>query len=201
MAAAAALPRSEGLKAPGAGSAIYCTWSWPWPRCFPGAQVSVLLLLIAVVIDLVKRDDARSTWQESHFSWRLRSVLWGHCALCGDFPVLPAGPLDLQPCLGADLHLDFLYRIVSGMIAMSKNRARSSLNRTPGHPSPRFTAGAFCFAASGCAALQQIRGGRLTRGLGPVQCSRCWISSRTCADSDRAWCFVHGYARCAFLLA
>ena len=29
----------------------------------PGAQVSVLLLLIAVVIDLVKRDDARGTWQ------------------------------------------------------------------------------------------------------------------------------------------
>ena len=47
----------------------------------PGAQVSVFLLLIAVVIDLVKRDDARGTWQESHFLWRLRSVLWLSCSM------------------------------------------------------------------------------------------------------------------------
>ncbi len=42
----------------------------------PGVQASVLLLLIAFIIDLVKRDDARGTWQESHFSWRIRTVLW-----------------------------------------------------------------------------------------------------------------------------
>src|SRR6187402_3996749 len=42
----------------------------------PGAQVSVVLLLVALVIDVVKRDDAAGTWQASHFSWRIRSVLW-----------------------------------------------------------------------------------------------------------------------------
>ncbi len=42
----------------------------------PGAQGSVLLLLVAFILDLVKRDDARGTWQESHFSWRIRSVIW-----------------------------------------------------------------------------------------------------------------------------
>jgi phosphoribosyl-ATP pyrophosphohydrolase len=42
----------------------------------PGAQASVLLLLLALVIDFVKRDDAAGTWQASHFSWRIRSVLW-----------------------------------------------------------------------------------------------------------------------------
>ena len=42
----------------------------------PGAQVSVLVLLIALVIDLVKRADARGTWHASHFTWRLRSVIW-----------------------------------------------------------------------------------------------------------------------------
>ena len=42
----------------------------------PGAQASVLLLLVALVIDFVKRDDAAGTWQASHFSWRIRSVLW-----------------------------------------------------------------------------------------------------------------------------
>ena len=42
----------------------------------PGAQVGVGLLLVALVIDLVKRSDAEDTWQASHFSWRIRSVIW-----------------------------------------------------------------------------------------------------------------------------
>src|SRR4051795_547038 len=42
----------------------------------PGLQASVLLLLVAFVIDLVKRPDAAGTWQASHFGWRIRSVLW-----------------------------------------------------------------------------------------------------------------------------
>ena len=42
----------------------------------PGVQASVVLLLVAIVIDLVKRGDAIGTWQASHFSWRLRSVVW-----------------------------------------------------------------------------------------------------------------------------
>ena len=33
----------------------------------PGLQASVLLLLAAFVLDLVKRSDALGTWQESHF--------------------------------------------------------------------------------------------------------------------------------------
>lgn len=35
----------------------------------PGVQGSVLLLLVAFILDLVKRDDARGSWQESHFAW------------------------------------------------------------------------------------------------------------------------------------
>ncbi len=42
----------------------------------PGTQASVALLLVALVIDFVKRDDAAGTWQATHFSWRIRSVLW-----------------------------------------------------------------------------------------------------------------------------
>ena len=42
----------------------------------PGVQASIVLLLVAFVLDLVKRDEARGTWQESHFSWRIRTVLW-----------------------------------------------------------------------------------------------------------------------------
>jgi uncharacterized membrane protein len=42
----------------------------------PSAQASVALLIVAFVIDLVKKDSAAGTWQESHFSWRIRTVLW-----------------------------------------------------------------------------------------------------------------------------
>ena len=91
----------------------------------PGAQVSVLLLLIAVVIDLVKRDDARGTWQESHFSWRLRSVLWAIVLYAVTFPFFLLGLLIFNPAWVL-ISIWFLYRIVSGMVAMNKNRAIQS---------------------------------------------------------------------------
>ena len=93
----------------------------------PGAQVSVLLLLIAVVIDLVKRDDARGTWQESHFSWRLRSVLWAIVLYAVTFPFFLLGLLIFNPAWVL-ISIWFLYRIVSGMIAMNKNRAIQPLS-------------------------------------------------------------------------
>ena len=42
----------------------------------PGVQASIVLLLVAFMLDLVKKDDAANTWQETHFRWRIRSVLW-----------------------------------------------------------------------------------------------------------------------------
>ena len=42
----------------------------------PGMQASIALLLVAFIIDLVSATTPRGTWQESHFSWRIRSVLW-----------------------------------------------------------------------------------------------------------------------------
>ncbi len=42
----------------------------------PGVQASIVLLIVAFILDLVKRDDAAGTWQESHFRWRIRTVLW-----------------------------------------------------------------------------------------------------------------------------
>ena len=41
----------------------------------PAFQPSVLLLVAAFILDLVKKDDAQGCWQQSHFSWRIRSVL------------------------------------------------------------------------------------------------------------------------------
>ena len=88
----------------------------------PGAQASIVLLLIALVIDLVKRDDARGTWQQSHFSWRIRSVLWA-----GLLYVLTSWLwlLFLVPgwIAWTLISLWFLYRIIKGMVRMNANRA------------------------------------------------------------------------------
>ncbi len=88
----------------------------------PGAQPSIGLLLIALVIDLVKRGDAEGTWQASHFSWRIRSVIWAGALYLLTFPLWF---LFLIPGMiaWAVISVWFLYRIVRGMLAMSENRA------------------------------------------------------------------------------
>ncbi|WP_218242452.1 DUF4870 family protein [Comamonas fluminis] len=91
----------------------------------PGAQVSVFLLIIAVIIDVVKRDDARGTWQESHFSWRLRSVLWAIVLYAVTFPFFLLGLLIFNPAWVL-ISIWFLYRIVRGMVAMNKDQAIQS---------------------------------------------------------------------------
>lgn len=87
----------------------------------PGAQAGPVLLIIALIIDLVKKSDAEGTWQASHFSWRIRTVLWA-----GVFYIVTA-PLWLLFFLPgwiawALISLWFLYRIVRGMVAMNKGQ-------------------------------------------------------------------------------
>ncbi|MGN1056262.1 MAG: DUF4870 family protein [Comamonas sp.] len=87
----------------------------------PGAQVSIAVLLIALVIDLVKRSDAQGTWHESHFSWRLRSVIWAGVLYVVTAPLwlLFFIPGWIAWCL---ISLWFLYRIVRGMMAMNQQQ-------------------------------------------------------------------------------
>ncbi|MEF9965716.1 MAG: hypothetical protein RR749_18690 [Comamonas sp.] len=88
----------------------------------PTAQASIVLLLIALVIDLVKRSDAQGTWQQSHFSWRIRSVVWA-----GVLYVITAPLWFLFVIPGwiawTLISIWFLYRIVRGMLAMNKDQA------------------------------------------------------------------------------
>jgi len=87
----------------------------------PGAQAGALLLIVALVIDLVKKDEAAGTWQASHFSWRIRSVIWA-----GILYVVTAPLFLLLYLPGAIawfvISVWFLYRIVRGMVAMNNNR-------------------------------------------------------------------------------
>jgi uncharacterized membrane protein len=103
------------------------TWGWvsyllhlvvAVAAVLPGAQVSIALLVIALVIDLVKRGDAANTWQASHFSWRIRSVLWaGVLYLLTSWLWL----LFIVPgwIAWGLISIWFLYRIVKGMMRMN----------------------------------------------------------------------------------
>ena len=84
----------------------------------PGAQVGAGLLIVALIVDLVKKGDAAGTWQASHFSWRIRSVIWAAILYVVTIPlwlllVLPGW------IAWAIISIWFLYRIVRGMVRMN----------------------------------------------------------------------------------
>ena len=85
----------------------------------PGAQFGPVLLVAALILDLAKRGDAEGTWQASHFRWRIRSVV-----IAGLLYLITA-PLWLLLVVPGwiawfCISVWFLYRIVSGMVAMNK---------------------------------------------------------------------------------
>ena len=85
----------------------------------PGGQFGPVLLIAALVLDMVKRSDANGTWHASHFTWRIRTV-W----IAGLLYLLtaPLWLLFLIPGWMAwtVISVWFLYRIVTGFIAMNK---------------------------------------------------------------------------------
>ncbi|MBK9238149.1 MAG: hypothetical protein IPO19_20090 [Rhodoferax sp.] len=85
----------------------------------PGGQFGPVLLIVALVLDLVNRDKAEGTWHASHFRWRIRSVL---IAAVLYVVTIPLWILFIFPgwIAWALISVWFLYRIVSGMVAMNK---------------------------------------------------------------------------------
>ena len=88
----------------------------------PGVQGSVALLVVAFIIDMVKKDDAAGSWQESHFRWRIRSVLWA-----GGLYLLtaPLWLLVLVPgwIAWTGISIWFLYRVIRGWTSLNAGRA------------------------------------------------------------------------------
>ena len=87
----------------------------------PGVQASVLLLLVAFILDLVKKGDAAGTWQESHFNWRIRTVVW--VALLY-LVTAPLWLLLLAPgwIAWGVISIWFLYRVVRGWMKLNGNQ-------------------------------------------------------------------------------
>ena len=87
----------------------------------PGAQGSVLLLLIAFFLDLFKRADAAGSWQASHFSWRIRSVVIAAILYAVTSPLwlLLIAPGWVAWGL---ISLWFLYRVLRGWLALNNRQ-------------------------------------------------------------------------------
>ncbi|HET9644672.1 MAG TPA: hypothetical protein VFP68_15270 [Burkholderiaceae bacterium] len=87
----------------------------------PGTQPGIALLVVAFVIDLIKKDDAAGTWQESHFRWRIHSVLWA-----GGLYLVTAWLWLLFFLPGwiawSVISIWFLYRVLRGWMNLKDNR-------------------------------------------------------------------------------
>ena len=81
--------------------------------------------IIAVILNYVKRSEARGTWLESHFRWQIRTfwsgLLW--VVLCIVFIVLTLGIGILIAWVPLGIvSIWFIYRIVRGWLALAERR-------------------------------------------------------------------------------
>lgn len=88
----------------------------------PGTQASILLLLVAFILDLVKKGEAEGTWQESHFSWRVRSVVWAAVLYVVTIPLWLLFIVPGWIAWGL-ISIWFLVRVVRGWMNLNNRRA------------------------------------------------------------------------------
>ena len=82
--------------------------------------------IIAVILNYVKRSEARGTWLESHFRWQIRTfwfgLLWISLCLFFIIATLGLGLLIAWLPIGI-VSLWFIYRIARGWMALSDGRS------------------------------------------------------------------------------
>ena len=88
----------------------------------PGGQFGTVLLIAALVLDLVKRDAAQGTWHASHFRWRIRTVVIAGVLY---LVTLPLWLIFVFPgwIAWTAISIWFLYRIITGFVAMNRGQA------------------------------------------------------------------------------
>ena len=82
--------------------------------------------IIAVILNYVKRSEARGTWLESHFRWQIRTFWFGllWISLCIAFIIATLGIGLLIAWLPIGIvSLWFIYRIARGWMALSDGRS------------------------------------------------------------------------------
>ena len=81
--------------------------------------------IIAVILNYIKRSDARGTWVESHFTWQIRTFWWGllWVCLCFGFVLITFGIGIIIAWLPLGIvALWFIYRVARGWMALNDRR-------------------------------------------------------------------------------
>ena len=81
--------------------------------------------IIAVILNYVKRSEARGTWLESHFTWQIRTFWYGALwvGLCMLFILMTFGIGLIIAWLPLGLvAIWFIYRVVRGWLALADRR-------------------------------------------------------------------------------
>jgi uncharacterized membrane protein len=90
-----------------------------------GAFLFAPTSIIAVIMNYIKRSEARGTWLDSHFSWQIRTFWFGllWVTLCALFVVVTlfVGVIVVWLPLGI-VAIWFIYRIAKGWMALRDGR-------------------------------------------------------------------------------
>lgn len=86
----------------------------------PGGQLGPALLVVVLVMDLVKKGDVTG-WEATHFSFRIRTVLWAALLYLITVPLWFFFVLPGWLAWGL-ISIWFLYRIVLGMVRLNTQR-------------------------------------------------------------------------------
>ena len=87
----------------------------------PFLHASVFLLIVAFAADMVMQGEASGTYQESHYTWRLKSVVIAGLLYVVTWPLWLLFIIPGWIAYGL-ISLWFLYRIVKGSLALSDRR-------------------------------------------------------------------------------
>ncbi len=78
-----------------------------------------ITLLIAVIINYIKKEDVQGTWLESHFRWQIRTfwygLLWGIIGMITSFIFIGTIILIIA-------YIWVLYRAIKGLISISDKK-------------------------------------------------------------------------------
>jgi len=98
-----------------AGHAIYA--------CYAVGFFIGITWLVGIIIAYVKRDDAKGTWMDSHFSWQIRTFWWSlvWCLIGGVLAITIIGLVIAYP-LWIVTWLWALYRVIKGWIKLNDGK-------------------------------------------------------------------------------
>lgn len=94
--------------------------TWVTYILYAASPVFGITAIVAIVLNYIKREDARGTWLESHFRWQIRTFWWG-------LLWLSVGSVTAVVLIGIPIvfvaTVWLVYRVVKGMLFLYEERS------------------------------------------------------------------------------